>query len=81
MATLTSTGLNAIYGNIETPMANAETALRTSLGNIPDGGEVTTSQLLKLQYEIARYTVTASVYSSIIKEMADALKQTANKIG
>ena len=32
-------------------------------------------------YEIARYTVTASVYSSIIKEMGDSLKQMANKIG
>ncbi len=81
MATLANTGLNAIYGNIEQPMNTAETNLRTTLGNIPDGGEVTTSQLLKLQYEIARYTVTASVFSNIIKEMADALKQTASKIG
>lgn len=81
MAALTSTGLDAIYNNIKTPLDTAESDLRTTLGNIPSGGEVTTSQLLKLQYEIARYTVTASVYSSIIKEMGDSLKQMANKIG
>ncbi len=78
---LANTGLDAIYGNVKTPMDTAETDLRTSLGNIPSGGEVTTSQLLKLQYEIARYTVTSSVFSSIIKEIGDALKQMANKIG
>ncbi len=81
MPALTSTGLDAIYGNIKTPIETAENNLRTTLGDIPNGGEVTTSQLLKLQYEIARYTVTASVYSSIIKEMGDSLKQMANKIG
>ncbi len=81
MPALLNTGLDAIYNNIKTPMETNETNLRTTLGDIPNGGEVTTSQLLKLQYEIARYTVTASVYSSIIKEMGDSLKQMANKIG
>ena len=32
-------------------------------------------------YQIARYTVTASVFSAIIKEVSDSLKGTANKIG
>jgi hypothetical protein len=81
MPALTTTGLDKIYENIRTPMDTAETDLRTTLGDIPNGGEVTTAQLLKLQWQIARYTVTASVFSAIIKEMGDALKQTANKIG
>lgn len=81
MADLRNTGLNAIYENIQTPMTTADTALRQSLGAIPEGGEVTTAQLLKLQYQIARYTVTATVFSAIIKEVADSLKGTANKIG
>jgi hypothetical protein len=81
MADLTNTGLNAIYGNIESPMASADLALRQTLGSIPEGGEVTTAQLLKLQYQIARYTVTASVFSAILKEVSDSLKGTANKIG
>lgn len=81
MPALLNTGLDAIYNNIKTPMETNETNLRTILGDIPSGGEVTTSQLLRLQYEIARYTVTASVYSAIIKESADSLKQMASKIG
>lgn len=32
-------------------------------------------------YQIARYTVTATVFSAIMKEMSDSLKGTANKIG
>ncbi len=81
MADLRNTGLNAIYENIQTPMETADTSLRQALGAIPEGGEVTTAQLLKLQYQIARYTVTASVFSAIIKEVSDSLKGTASKIG
>ncbi len=81
MPALDNTGLTAIYKNIETPMATAETSLKTILGDIPSGGEVTTAKLLQLQYEISRYTVTASVFSNIIKEMGDSLKQMASKIG
>lgn len=32
-------------------------------------------------YQMARYTVTATVFSAIIKEISDSLKGTANKIG
>ncbi len=32
-------------------------------------------------YQMARYTVTATVFSAIIKEVSDSLKGTANKIG
>ena len=81
MADLRSTGLTAVYESIEAPMGQADDALRRSLGEIPGGGEVTTAQLLKLQYQMARYTVTATVFSAIIKEISDSLKGTANKIG
>lgn len=81
MSDLRNTGLNAIYGSIQAPMETADLALRQSLGAIPEGGEVTTAQLLKLQYELARYTVTGTVFSALIKEMSDSLKGTANKIG
>jgi hypothetical protein len=55
--------------------------LRTELGNINDGSEVTTAQLLRLQYLIARYTVTATTFANIVKEMSDSLKGVASKIG
>ena len=62
-------------------MTTADLSLRANVGALNDGWEVTTPQLLKLTYEISRYTVTASVFSNVIKEMGDSLKQMASKIG
>ena len=44
------------------------------------GGDITQVDLLKLQWSISRYTVTASVFGNIMKEFADSLKQGANRI-
>ena len=81
MPDLTSTSLNAIYGSIAPAMTTSESELKTLLGNIPSGGDITTAQLLQLQVGIARYTVTSTVFSNVIKEFAHALKGTASKIG
>lgn len=81
MADLTSTSLNSIYDAVKGPMSTAEDALKTLLGKIPSGGDITTAQLLELQVGIAKYTVTSTVFSNVIKEFSDALKGTASKIG
>ena len=81
MADLTSTSLNSIYDSIAPAMTTSEGELKKLLGAIPSGGDITTAQLLQLQVAIAKYTVTSTVFSNIIKEMADALKGTASKIG
>ncbi len=78
---LASTGLKNIYDKIEPKMKDNEDLLRNELGAINDGAEVTTAQLLRLQYLIARYTVTATTFANIIKEMSDSLKGVAAKIG
>lgn len=78
---LSSTGLKNIYEKIEPMMKGNEDLVRTELGNINDGGDVTTAQLLRLQYLIARYTVTATTFANIIKEISDSLKGVASKIG
>ena len=78
---LPSTGLKNIYEKIDPKMRDNESLLRTELGAINDGSEVTTAQLLRLQYLIARYTVTATTFANIIKEMSDSLKGVAAKIG
>jgi hypothetical protein len=44
------------------------------------GGDITQVDLVKLQWSISRYTVTASVFGNIMKEFADSLKQGANRI-
>ncbi len=78
---LPSTGLKNIYEKIDPKMRDNEDLLRTELGAINDGSEVTTAQLLRLQYLIARYTVTATTFANIIKEMSDSLRGVAAKIG
>lgn len=78
---MTSTTINQIYENIKTPMSDAETDLKGLLNNIKTGGDVTTAQLLQMQTAISKYTLTATIFSAIIKELSDSLKQTAAKIG
>ncbi len=77
---ITSPSLNQIFGNIEPQMTAAEASVTEQLNAIPSGGDVTTTQLLRLQTAIAKYTVTASVFGAIIKEMSDSLKSIASKI-
>ena len=62
-------------------MSTMEGDVKTQLNNLQGGGELTQADLLKLQFNIAKYTISASTISAITKEVADSLKQTANKIG
>jgi hypothetical protein len=78
---ITKPTLNEIFTNIDPQITTAESNLTSQLDAIPSGGEVTTAQLLRLQTAIAKYTVTSSVFSAVIKEMSDSLKSMANKIG
>jgi hypothetical protein len=81
MAALSKASIDAVSTKIKTPMDNAEGALNTLLGEVTDGGDVTTAQLLRIQSAMAKYTLTASIFSAITKELSDSLKQTASKIG
>ena len=81
MADLAKASINEVANKINAPMDNAETALKTLLNGVTDGGDVTTAQLLRIQSAMAKYTLTSSIFSAIIKELSDSLKQTASKIG
>ncbi|MFM7483871.1 MAG: hypothetical protein ACKO2S_06410 [Burkholderiaceae bacterium] len=74
---LASTGLNNIFNAVEPKMRDTENSLRTELGNISDGGELTTIQLLRVQYLFARHTVSSTTFSNIIKEASDGAKGVA----
>ena len=73
--------LDTVYNKTSSKISTMETNLTETLSALKDGGELTQTDLFKLQYQIARYTITASTYSSVMKEISDSLKQTANKIG
>ena len=73
--------IDAVATKVNPVMTNAEKSLTDLLSKIPDGGDVTTAQLLKIQTAMAKYTLTGSIFSAITKELSDSLKQTASKIG
>lgn len=78
---LTKASINEIAGKIQPQMTNAENDLKTLLDGINTGGDITTAELLRIQAAMAKYTLTSSIFSAIIKELSDSLKQTASKIG
>ena len=47
---------------------------------INSGGDITQVDLIKLQWSISRYSITASVFGNIMKEFSDSLKQGANRL-
>ena len=78
---LPKASIDAVANKINPQMVTAEGNLNTLLGNITNGGDVTTAQLLQIQSAMAKYTLTGSIFSAITKELSDSLKQTASKIG
>jgi hypothetical protein len=77
---LEKASINEIYNSIKDPMKTAEDDMKTLLSSVQSGGDITTAQLLQIQTAISKYTLTATIFSSIIKELSDSLKQTAAKI-
>jgi hypothetical protein len=81
MADLQKASIDAVANVVNPQMVTAEGALNVELGKVTNGGDITTAQLLKIQSAMAKYTLTASIFSAITKELSDSLKQTASKIG
>ncbi len=78
---ITNLNLKDINSYATDRLTTMETDVKNQLNGLSDGGELTQADLLKLQFNIAKYTISASTLSAINKEVADSLKQTANKIG
>lgn len=50
------------------------------INSLNGGGDITQVDLVKLQWSISRYSITASVFGNVMKEFADSLKQGANRL-
>lgn len=57
-----------------------EADIVAQINAIKGGGDITQVDLVKLQWNISRWTVTASVFGNVMKEFADSLKQGANRL-
>ncbi len=78
---LAKASINEVAKKIDKPVSDAESDLKRLLDAVNTGGDVTTVELLRIQSAMAKYTLTSSIFSAIIKELSDSLKQTAAKIG
>jgi hypothetical protein len=61
-------------------LTKGESDVVTQINALSGGGEITQADLIKLQWSISRYTITASVFGNIMKEFSDSLKQGANRL-
>ena len=72
--------LNTYITSSTGALATGETAVINQINALNGGGEITQVDLVKLQWSISRYSITASVFGNIMKEFADSLKQGANRL-
>ncbi|MGI4847645.1 MAG: hypothetical protein ACRYGK_05855 [Janthinobacterium lividum] len=59
----------------------ADKTLYDQLQSVGTGGTISVPDMVNLQYNMSAYTITASVGSSINKELSDTMKSTVQKIG
>jgi hypothetical protein len=72
--------LNTYITSSTGALATGETAVINQINALNGGGEITQVDLVKLQWSISRYSITASVFGNVMKEFADSLKQGANRL-
>ena len=72
--------LNAYITAKDGALDKGEKDVIAQINALNGGGDITQVDLVKLQWSISRYSITASVFGNIMKEFADSLKLCANRI-
>ncbi len=78
--TLAGTTLNNIQEFTTGVLGAAENAFKLVTNAISTGGALSMAEMIKYQSESAKFTLTATIMSAIIKEVIDTMKGIANKI-
>ncbi|MBL8331477.1 MAG: type III secretion protein [Rubrivivax sp.] len=73
---LTFDFINSSVGNV---LKNKENDLRTLIGQL--GPNPTSADLLAMQQQVQQWTLTTQIQSTVVKEVADALKGIVQKTG
>ncbi len=78
---ITSAGTGLTFDYINNSIANVvqsrEATLQTQIANL--GESPTTADLLAMQQQIQQWTMTTQIQSTLVKEIADALKSIIQK--
>ncbi len=81
MATSTSINLNYVEALTTDYMTNIEAELATTLANSAKGDAASVTDMVKMQIGMQKYTTSSAIITAVVKEVADAIKGVANKIG
>ena len=72
--------LGTIHGHVATGMSTADASVVTALEGLSSGSQLSVQDMVKLQYTMSVFTLTAQTISSIMKEMSDAMKSVVQKM-
>jgi hypothetical protein len=72
--------LNTVETNIVDGLATAEANVSSQLAVLKTGSSMSVADMIQLQFVMSAYTITASAFSSIMKEISDTLKSVVQKI-
>jgi hypothetical protein len=72
--------LNTVETNIAAGLADAETAVSAQLAILKTGSTMSVADMIQLQFVMSAYTITASTFSAIMKEISDTLKSVVQKM-
>jgi hypothetical protein len=74
------TTLDDVASKAATGLKQGDLDINTALDQIGNGSSISIQDMVKLQYTMSRYTITASTFSSILKEFSDTMKSVVQKI-
>jgi hypothetical protein len=78
--TLAGTTLTNMQDFTTGVLSAAETVFKNVTNALSTGGALSMAEMIKYQSESAKFTLTATIMSAIIKEVIDTMKGIANKI-
>ncbi|MDB5839535.1 MAG: Type secretion needle MxiH, YscF, SsaG, EprI, PscF, EscF [Herminiimonas sp.] len=72
--------LDELNVSVESGMTEAEVDLRATIDGVKTGTSISVPDMINLQFKMSQYTITASIFSSLMKELTDTMKSVVQKI-
>ncbi|MCD0457879.1 EscF/YscF/HrpA family type III secretion system needle major subunit [Roseiconus lacunae] len=73
-------GLDNIEQTVTSQLQTSENAVRTSLTNATNDGDMSTGEALELQYQLAKWALLYEASSNVGKKIDDALSNTVSNL-
>ena len=73
--------LQTIDDGIVTDMVQPEQDLENTLNGLGNGSTMSVTDMMNLQFQMSKYSITGSAASAVMKEISDTLKGIVQKVG